>query len=124
MLEWAASQHARLVRELETADPEFPYFTWFRGDAPLTMWARRQAHETAVHRVDADLAAGWASTFAPAFAADGIDCRRCLRTDREPARRRAPSGDLTATARTLGADAQNVGVDTGNRTRTGAIWRG
>ena len=73
LLEWAASQHARLVGELETADPGFPYFTWFRGEAPLAMWARRQAHETAVHRVDADLAAGRASTFAPAFAADGID---------------------------------------------------
>jgi uncharacterized protein (TIGR03083 family) len=38
------------------------------------MWARRQAHETAVHRVDAQLAAGIPVTpCAPAFAADGID---------------------------------------------------
>jgi len=38
------------------------------------MWSRRQAHETAVHRVDAELAAGRAvGPFAPAFAADGVD---------------------------------------------------
>jgi hypothetical protein len=38
------------------------------------MWARRQAHETAIHRVDAELAADTAvHGFAPRFAADGID---------------------------------------------------
>ncbi len=38
------------------------------------MWARRQAHETAIHRVDAELAAGIAvSPFAAPFAADGVD---------------------------------------------------
>ena len=38
------------------------------------MWARRQAHETAIHRVDAELAAGTAVTpFSPTFAADGVD---------------------------------------------------
>jgi uncharacterized protein (TIGR03083 family) len=73
LLDWAASQHKRIVCELEAADPEYPFFTWFRGDTPLTMWARRQAHETAVHRIDADLASGRRATFAPAFAADGID---------------------------------------------------
>jgi uncharacterized protein (TIGR03083 family) len=37
------------------------------------MWARRQAHETAIHRFDAENAAGIASEFDPTFAADGID---------------------------------------------------
>jgi uncharacterized protein (TIGR03083 family) len=37
------------------------------------MWARRQAHETAVHRFDAENATGAASEFDPVFAADGID---------------------------------------------------
>ncbi len=38
------------------------------------MWARRQAHETAIHRVDAELAAGMAlGPFGAAFAADGVD---------------------------------------------------
>ncbi len=56
------------------------------------MWSRRQAHETAIHRVDAELAAGMTPTAVPSrFAADGIDelltCfitrpGRGLRTDR------------------------------------------
>ena len=37
------------------------------------MWARRQAHETAIHRYDAEKAAGIACTFDPVFASDGID---------------------------------------------------
>jgi uncharacterized protein (TIGR03083 family) len=73
LLDWARSQHSSLVQELQAGDPAFPYYTWFRGDTPLTMWARRQAHETAIHRVDADLSAARRSSFAPAFAADGID---------------------------------------------------
>jgi hypothetical protein len=37
------------------------------------MWARRQAHETAVHRFDAQDAMGAVSEFDPVSAADGID---------------------------------------------------
>jgi uncharacterized protein (TIGR03083 family) len=37
------------------------------------MWARRQAHETAVHRFDAQNATGAGSGFDPVFASDGID---------------------------------------------------
>ena len=73
LLTWAAAQHASAVAELTRADPSYPYFTWFRGDTPVTMWARRMAHETAIHRIDAELAAGWQPRFTPAFAADGID---------------------------------------------------
>ena len=40
---------------------------------PLAMWARRQAHETAVHRFDAQDATGAVSNFDPKFASDGID---------------------------------------------------
>jgi uncharacterized protein (TIGR03083 family) len=64
---------ATLVDVFRAADPEFPYFTWFWGETPLTMWTRRQAHETAIHRVDAELAAGAVAPFEPTFAADGVD---------------------------------------------------
>ena len=73
LFDWAASKAARLVEVFEAADPEFPYFTWFRGTTPLTMWTRRQAHETAIHRVDAELAADDVTPLEPAFAADGVD---------------------------------------------------
>jgi uncharacterized protein (TIGR03083 family) len=40
---------------------------------PVSFWWRRQAHETLIHRVDAEMAAGLPITDAdPSFAADGI----------------------------------------------------
>ena len=73
LLDWAAEQHATLVAVLRRADRSFPYFTWLPGTTPFTMWTRRQAHETAVHRMDAELAEGTTTPFAPDFAADGVD---------------------------------------------------
>jgi uncharacterized protein (TIGR03083 family) len=44
------------------------------GSAAAHFWARRQAHETAIHRVDAQLAADYGvSDFDVAFAADGLE---------------------------------------------------
>ena len=59
---------------LEAAPPDLECFTFLPAPSPLAMWARRQAHETAIHRVDAELAAGRVpSSFAAPFAADGVD---------------------------------------------------
>jgi uncharacterized protein (TIGR03083 family) len=41
--------------------------------APASFWARRQAHETAMHRIDAELAVGYSVALDPDLAADGID---------------------------------------------------
>ena len=38
--------------------PTCECWTFLPAPSPLAMWARRQAHETAIHRVDAELAAG------------------------------------------------------------------
>lgn len=74
VLEWFRTGHAELVRTLRTADPAVNCWTFLRGaPSPLAFWARRQAHETAMHQVDAELATGAATPFTPAFAADGID---------------------------------------------------
>src|SRR5690606_39584907 len=41
---------------------------------PICSWARRQAHEAAIHRIDVELAAGAEpTTFDTAFATDGAD---------------------------------------------------
>lgn len=73
LLDWADAALTTLVDVLRAADPEFPYFTWLDGPTPLTMWCRRMAHETSIHRVDAELAVGAVTPFEPDFAADGID---------------------------------------------------
>src|SRR5215469_4545008 len=65
-----------LVRTLSDADPDVQYATFLPAPSPLAFWARRQAHETAVHRLDAQAAGGDVSVVAayhPAFAANGID---------------------------------------------------
>jgi uncharacterized protein (TIGR03083 family) len=45
----------------------------FAGMQPARFWARRMAHETAVHCADAELAAGLRPAFEPDLAADAID---------------------------------------------------
>lgn len=71
---WFAAGHAGLVQALASAPPDLACWTFLPAPSPLAFWARRQAHETAVHRVDAEQAAGGpVSGFAPLFAADGVE---------------------------------------------------
>jgi uncharacterized protein (TIGR03083 family) len=71
---WFADGHVRLVTALTAADPDLACWTFLDAPSPLAFWARRQAHETAIHRVDAELAAGAAVTpVDAAFASDGVD---------------------------------------------------
>ena len=73
LLEWFRAGHAALTQTLRTADPGLQCWTFLPAPSPLAFWARRQAHETAIHRVDAQQAAGHVSPFPADFAADGID---------------------------------------------------
>jgi uncharacterized protein (TIGR03083 family) len=74
LLSWVADGHGRLVKALSSAPPDVKCWTFLPAPSPLAFWARRQAHETAVHRVDSELAAGAPVTaFDPAFAIDGAD---------------------------------------------------
>jgi uncharacterized protein (TIGR03083 family) len=73
--QWFAEGHAALVEALRggSADDDFWRFSRV-APSSLAFWARRQAHETAIHRVDADEAGRAAGApFAARFAADGID---------------------------------------------------
>ncbi|MFF9011903.1 maleylpyruvate isomerase family mycothiol-dependent enzyme [Streptomyces sp. NPDC014870] len=67
--------HARLVEALRAAPASLECWTFLPGASPLAFWARRQAHETTVHRVDAEsaLPAHGAAPVDAALAADGID---------------------------------------------------
>jgi uncharacterized protein (TIGR03083 family) len=73
LITWYLETNANLVRSLESAPADVDAFTFLEAPTPLAMWARRQAHETAVHRFDAQDAAGIPSGFDPAFASDGVD---------------------------------------------------
>jgi len=73
LVAWFRDGHARLVETLETSDPAVACWSFLPAPSPLAFWARRQAHETAIHRVDAESALGSTTAFDPSFAADGID---------------------------------------------------
>jgi uncharacterized protein (TIGR03083 family) len=73
LIDWYLKTNDNLVAALESASPDDEMPTFLPAPSPLAMWARRQAHETAVHRFDAEHAAGIPSTFDPVFASDGID---------------------------------------------------
>jgi uncharacterized protein (TIGR03083 family) len=71
---WLGQGCSELVAALVAAPDDLQCWTFLPAPSPRAMWARRQAHETAIHRVDAELAVGAAGTgFVAPFAADGID---------------------------------------------------
>lgn len=73
LVDWYRRTNDNLIETLETASPTVDAWTFLAAPSPLAMWARRQAHEIAVHRFDAQEAAGLVSEFDPPFAADGVD---------------------------------------------------
>jgi uncharacterized protein (TIGR03083 family) len=91
---WFREGHAALVRALDEAPPDLDCWAFLAAPSPLAFWARRQAHETAIHRADAEQAAAVSAAgtadgpagppggsagpssgpaFEPAFAANGVD---------------------------------------------------
>jgi uncharacterized protein (TIGR03083 family) len=102
LLGWFREGHAALVRALSAAAPDLNCWAFLAAPSPLAFWSRRQAHETAIHRVDGERAVSTAgqpgsvagqpastpgqpasttgpaapgdgAAFEPAFAADGVD---------------------------------------------------
>lgn len=73
-LEFWDEKLAKLLSALAAADPHEPVWAFFAEGTP-TAWTRRMVHETAIHRLDAEHAAGAASglVFDPQLAADGAD---------------------------------------------------
>jgi len=66
--------HRLLVEALGNAPQDVECWSFLPAPSPLAFWARRQAHETTIHRVDAESARGGAlSPVAAEHALDGID---------------------------------------------------
>ena len=70
--EWLAAGADPLVAVFAEADPEATMWAW-GADQHVRFWPRRMLHETTIHRVDADLAAGTQPVVDRATATDGID---------------------------------------------------
>jgi uncharacterized protein (TIGR03083 family) len=104
---WLA-ESADLVADAVTAVGHEPVWT-FTGPRPARWWARRRAHEVAVHLADAQLAVGRDVDLAPAFAADGVDewLGLVMASTANPDQARALGGD----GQTLHFHATDPGLD-------------
>ena len=71
--DWLRSGAAALADTLRTLDPDAPTWHPFPAERVARVWPRRQAHETSVHRWDAERAVGEPAPIDPDFASDGID---------------------------------------------------
>ncbi|WP_213453772.1 maleylpyruvate isomerase family mycothiol-dependent enzyme [Rhizomonospora bruguierae] len=89
-IEWFDAEFVALLRLLDGLDPELPAWNWAPQTKKAAFWHRRMAHETAVHRWDAQMAAGQAEPVEAKLAADGVS--EVLDTWLPAGRRRAPAG--------------------------------
>jgi uncharacterized protein (TIGR03083 family) len=74
LIAWYRASHRELLNVLAQAPDDLDCWTFLAGaTSPKAFWARRQAQETAMHRVDAEGSDGSRLAFAAPFAIDGID---------------------------------------------------
>jgi uncharacterized protein (TIGR03083 family) len=72
--DWFEAGAAVFATTVGAADPDAPTWSW-GNDAHVRFWSRRMAHETSIHRWDAESATGEQAPVAPDLAVDGIDER-------------------------------------------------
>lgn len=72
LVAWFAAGVDALAAALRRAPADLDVFTFLPAESPRHFWARRQAHETAMHRADAEAAGGQTASFDVEFAQDGI----------------------------------------------------
>lgn len=71
LVDWFEDGGAALQRTLDAADPDERCWT-FAPPHVAAFWMRRQAHETSLHRWDAQSSQGVPEPIDPALAADGV----------------------------------------------------
>ncbi|MCB5166707.1 maleylpyruvate isomerase family mycothiol-dependent enzyme [Streptomyces bambusae] len=108
LVAWYREQSTGLLKILSEAPADRQCWTFLptAPPSPLAFWARRQAHEATVHRMDAESALGREFTaVGPRFAEDGVDelltgfharPRSRVRTDGEPMLLRIRAADTGA----------------------------
>src|SRR5690606_16527072 len=73
LADWFREGATELVEALGGLDPGAPTWHPFTVARVASVWPRRQAHETAMHRGDAQAAVGEPDPIDPELASDGID---------------------------------------------------
>jgi len=62
-----------ITKALDINRPERPTWSWHHSDFSVDFWFRRMAHETVIHRIDAELATGSVTPIDESLALDGVD---------------------------------------------------
>lgn len=70
--DWYREKADRLLAALAETSPERACWNFGPGPQVVAFWARRQAHEATMHRVDAQLSVGEAEPYGARLAADGV----------------------------------------------------
>jgi uncharacterized protein (TIGR03083 family) len=71
--EFLLGSQERMLDALRAADPEAPAWSFAPNNHTAGFWQRRMAHETAMHRWDAEKATGTPKAITTELASDGID---------------------------------------------------
>ena len=114
-VEWVAETLDDLVAALSGAAADTPMWNWSSAPHVAAFWARRMAHESAVHRFDAQRAHGVAQPVDADLACDGLDELVDLLLPRMVAR-----DGLTPRDATYAFESIEEGATGGWRVRTGA----
>lgn len=72
-LDWLEAATQEMLAEFADRGPGAPSYTWHEPDQTVGFWYRRMAQETAVHRIDAELAAHAPTPVDAELALDGVD---------------------------------------------------
>ena len=96
---WVVEGLDRLLADFEARDLDQPCLGW-AGATDVRWWLRRQVHETAVHRWDAEVAAGRTAHLDGELSADGISEWLSI----QPLRGYRPPAELRGTIHLHGTD--------------------
>jgi uncharacterized protein (TIGR03083 family) len=72
LVDWFRTGHAALVEALRAAPADLECWTFLPAESPIAFWARRQTHETTIHRVDVDSLSASLTPLDARLSADGI----------------------------------------------------
>jgi uncharacterized protein (TIGR03083 family) len=105
LVAWWTERYTDLMALLDALDPEQPAWNWAPQAKKAVFWHRRMAHETAVHRWDAQMAAGLAEPVEAKLAVDGVT--EVLDTWLPAGRRKGPT-DVSGMIALLATDVDQV----------------
>jgi uncharacterized protein (TIGR03083 family) len=123
---WLRSGAFRLATVIREAGADTPVWSW-HDDQRVGFWLRRMVHETAVHRADAQLAAGGTVAMDADLAADAVTEWLEFASSPALAARRPELAELRGDGQTLHFHATDDGLgDAGEwvvrRTPDGVLW--